>query len=161
MREAFVFTGIGQEGFLQVDFDDEGEAQYVYEILRSGFTDERERESSRRWCQIKENREELDNAFTQAWLMIKVARYCEDDEFKKIIGSDPQLIKSFSQMALEASKLILIMINSAGKTKCKGACATKKVRKRLMPVEDALKRNLGPEFLYKTITFPNITVHED
>jgi len=161
MREAFVFTGIGHEGFLQVNFDDEREAQYIYEMLRYGFVNEMERESSRRWCEIKENREELDNAFTQAWLMIKVARYCEDDDFKKVIESDPQLTKSFSQMALEVSKMILVMINSAGKTKCKGACATKKIRKRLTPIENELKRNLGPEFLYKTITFPHITVHED
>ena len=82
MREHFVITGMNGEGNLEIDFDSEEEALYIYEILRSGFTSEEERESSRKWVSIKENRQELDNAFTNAWLMIKIARFMEDDDFK-------------------------------------------------------------------------------
>ena len=49
MREHFVVTGINGEGNLEVNFDSEQEALYIYEILRSGFISEAERESSRKW----------------------------------------------------------------------------------------------------------------
>lgn len=75
MKEHFVVTGINGEGSFEINFDSEEEALYVYEILRSGFISEEERESSRKWVQIPENRQELDNAFANAWVMIKIARY--------------------------------------------------------------------------------------
>lgn len=159
MRERFITAGVGGEGYLQVDFESDQEALYIYEILRSGFTNEPERESSRRWVSIVENRQELDNAFTQTWLMIKIARFMEDDDYLKTIKEDPHLIKEFSKMAIEAAKLMQIMVASAGTTKEKGAIATKKVRKRLAPVLKVLEENTGPEFLKKTITFPQINVY--
>lgn len=160
MREHFVVTGINGEGNLEVDFDSEQEALYIYEILRSGFISEVERESSRKWVEIKENRQELDNAFTNAWLMIKIARFMEDDDFNKIMKEESGLKKEFAQMAIEVSKLMAIFIASAGTTKEKGAISTKKVRKRLAPILKLLEDGAGKEFMKKSITFPTIKITE-
>lgn len=160
MREHFVITGMNGEGNLEIDFDSEEEALYIYEILRSGFTSEEERESSRKWVSIKENRQELDNAFTNAWLMIKIARFMEDDDFNKIMKEEKSLMKDFSQMAIEVSKLMSVLIASAGTTKEKGAISTKKVRKRLAPVLKLLEERAGKEFMRKPITFPTIKITE-
>lgn len=160
MREHFVITGMNGEGNLEIDFDSEEDALYIYEILRSGFTSEEERESSRKWVSIKENRQELDNAFTNAWLMIKIARFMEDDDFNKIMKEEKSLMKDFSQMAIEVSKLMSVLIASAGTTKEKGAISTKKVRKRLAPVLKLLEEGAGKEFMRKPITFPTIKITE-
>lgn len=160
MKEHFVVTGVNGEGNLEVNFDSEQEALYIYEILRSGFISEAERESSRRWVEIKENRQELDNAFTNAWLMVKIARFMEDDDFNKLMKEETGLKKEFSQMAIEVSKLMSIFIASAGTTKEKGAISTKKVRKRLTPVLKLLEDGAGKEFMKKSITFPTIKITE-
>lgn len=158
MKEHFVVTGINGEGSFEINFDSEEEALYVYEILRSGFISEEERESSRKWVQIPENRQELDNAFANAWVMIKIARYMEDDEFNKVIKDESDLLEEFSKMAIEVAKLISILVDSAGKTKEKGAISTKKVRKRLVPVLKRLEDCAGKDFIKRSITFPTIKI---
>lgn len=158
MKEHFVVTGINGEGSFEINFDSEEEALYVYEILRSGFISEEERESSRKWVQIPENRQELDNAFANAWVMIKIARYMEDDEFNKVIKDESSLLEEFSKMAIEVAKLISILVDAAGKTKEKGAISTKKVRKRLAPVLKRLEDCAGKDFIKRSITFPTIKI---
>lgn len=160
MREHFVVSGANGEGNFQLNFDSEQEALYVYETLRSGFTSEEERISSRRWVEIPENRQELDNAFTNTWLLIKIARFMEDDEFNKIMKEETVLLQEFTKMAIEAAKLMTVLVASAGTTKEKGAIATKKVRKRLAPILKILEECAGKEFLRRSITFPSIKIVE-
>ena len=73
---------------------------------------------------------------------------------------EKSLMKDFSQMAIEVSKLMSVLIASAGTTKEKGAISTKKVRKRLAPVLKLLEERAGKEFMRKPITFPTIKITE-
>lgn len=143
---------------IELKFDAPAEEYLIFESLRSGFINEREKQISRIWHGVEENRAEMNNAFTQAWLLRDIAIYSETKDFKDMLENNKEFINVFKTFSQEVSKLLLVFISSLSNTKFKGLQSASQMNKRLGLFREILRKSAGVDFKYKNIKFPDIKI---
>lgn len=155
------YRTIGQDSQVELKFDAPAEEYLIFEAFRSGFLDEKEKEFSRKWNGIEENRAELNNAFTQTWLLRDIALYSEMKDYKDMLENNPGFINVFRGFSTEVSKMMLVFISSLSATKFKGIQSAPQMNKRLTIFREILRKNVGSQFKFKNIKLPNIKVSNE
>lgn len=152
---------IGNDSQVELKFDAPAEEYIIFEAFRSGFLNEKEKDFSRKWNGIEENRAELNNAFTQTWLLRDIAIHAETKDFKDMLQSNPAFVNMFRGFSLEVSKMMLVFISSLSETKFKGLQSSQQMKKRLSLFREILRKNVGSDFKYKNIKLPDIKVSNE
>lgn len=155
------YRTIGNDSQVELKFDAPEEEFIVFEALRSGFLNEKEKDFSRRWNGIEENRAELNNAFTQTWLLRDIAIHSETKDFKDMLQNNPAFVNIFRSFSLEVSKMMLVFVSSLSTTKFKGLQSSQQMNKRLALFREILRKNVGSDFKYKNVKLPDIKVSNE
>lgn len=141
---------------LHVEFEDEDEANRLFGQLRAAFPVAAQ-EPSRRWLDVHENKLEMANAFAEVWAVLQMARQSNDQQFSAVWNANPALQTSIARMAREAARLLLVLVDVAGRTRARRMASAKDVRRRLTPVRALLETRAGQEFEFTPLTmFPGI-----
>lgn len=141
---------------LHVEFEDEAEANRLFGQLRAAFP-EPAQEPSRRWLDVHENKLEMANAFAEVWAVLQMARQSNDQQFSAVWGVNTGLQTSIARMASEAARLLLVLVDVAGRTRARRMASAKDVRRRLLPVRALLEARAGEGFHFTPLSeFPGI-----
>lgn len=141
---------------LRVEFENDREADMLFGQLRTAFP-EAAKEPSRRWLDVHENKLEMANAFAEVWAVMQMARQSNDHQFSTVWNVNPALQASIGRMASEAARLLLVLVDVAGRTRARRMATAKDVRRRLQPVKDLLVQRAGAGFNFTPLSeFPGI-----
>lgn len=141
---------------LKVEFESDAEASALFGQLRAAFPAPAQ-EPSRRWLDVHENKQEMAHAFAQVWAVLQMARQSNDANFLAVWTANVGLQEAIGRMASEAARLLLVLIDVAGRTRARRMASAKDVRRRLLPVRALLEKRAGEGFTFTPLPmFPGI-----
>lgn len=153
-----VDVGGGKMGYeLKIEFENELEADQIFNNLREGFPLS-EVNSSVIWLNNDDNKPLMMNMFTQIWVLIKLAKTSPNHEyFNRLVKVNTFFEDICNTMPKEAARLMLVLVDSASKTKQKRVSTGKDIKKRLGPFKELLQKNAGEDFIiFPLKAFPEI-----
>lgn len=159
MRETHQVIDMGGEKVNQVnvEFDDELEAETFFNALRLGFPSDYLKESIE-WQSHFENKQKLTQMFAHIWILIKIARESDNDKvFDDHMKYNPFFKDLCQNMDVNIARLMAVLVDAAGRKRMRRVATAKEVRKRLAPYKEMLLVRCGEDFKISSLEeFPTL-----
>lgn len=159
MREIFEVVEVNGEKLnqIRIEFESEKEAEVLINSLRVGFPKEH-LQSSINFLDNFHNKQLFSQIFANMWVLIKIAREAPNDEsFRLHMNTNPFFYELCKNMDKEFAKLMLVLIDAAGRKRVRRVATAKDIRKRLASYKDLLQECAGKDFKIEPLdNFPEI-----
>ena len=162
MREILEIVEINGEKLnqIKIEFESEKEAEVLINSLRVGFPKENLL-SSINFLDNFNNKQLFSQIFANMWVLIKIARETPSDEsFKQHMSVNPFFYELCKNMDKELARLMLVLIDAAGRKRVRRVAAAKDIRKRLSAYKELLQECSGNDFKIEPLDdFPEIKMN--